>query len=236
MAADPAPARPRRLLPGGPVDAILFDLDGVLADSEVWWHEVRDDLASAHGRALNAADHDDCIGLSSPAWSSLLAERLRLPISATEVENVVVEALVARYCQRPAPLIPGAIPAARALADGRAVAIASGSHPAIIAAALAALGIGDLIDAVVSADDVAKGKPAPDVYLLAARRLGVEPARAVAIEDSLNGVLAARSAGMRVVLVPNGSIPPAPGAREAADLIVDHLAGLELPRGGEGRS
>jgi len=229
VAADPGPAGRRRLLPGGPVDAVVFDLDGVLADSEVWWHEVRDDLAAVHGRALDAADHEDCIGLSSPAWSTLLAERLDLPLSAEEIQRVVVGAMVARYRQRPAPVIPGAIPAARALVDGRAVAIASGSHPAIIAAAVAALEIGDLVDAVVSADDVAAGKPAPDVYLLAARRLGVDPARAVAIEDSRNGVQAAHSAGMRVVLVPNGSIPPAPGAREAADLVVGHLSELELP-------
>lgn len=236
MAPDPGPAGRRRLLPGGPVAAVVFDLDGVLANSEVWWHEVRDDLAAAHGRRLGAVDHEDCVGLGSAAWSSLLAERLGLPLSAAEIQHAVVGALVARYRQRPAPMIPGAIPAARALADGRAVAIASGSHPAIIAAAMAALAIEDLVDVVVSADEVAVGKPAPDVYLLAARRLGVEPARAVAIEDSRNGVLAARSAGMRVVLVPNARIPPAAGAREAADLVVDHLSELVLPAAGKGRT
>jgi HAD superfamily hydrolase (TIGR01509 family) len=220
------------LLPGGPVDAVVFDLDGVLADSEIWWREVRDEVAAAHGRSLRPADHAACVGLSTAGWSALLVERLGLP--AQEVEAAVIGGVVARYRERPAPAIPGAIEAARGLAAGRRAAIASGAHPRILDAAVAALGIADLVEVIVSADEVAAGKPAPDVFLLAARRLGVEPARSVAIEDSLNGVLAARSAGMRVVLVPNGHIPPAAGAREAADLVVDHLAELELPATGEG--
>ena len=222
------------ILPGGPVDAVVFDLDGVLADSEVWWHEVRDEVAAERGHALLPTDHEACVGLSSADWSSFLAGRLVRP--AVEIEEAVVGALVARYRERPPPTIPGAIVAARDLARGRRSAIASGSHPAIIAAAVAALGIGDLVEVIVSADEVAAGKPAPDVYLLAARRLGVEPARAVAIEDSLNGVLAAHSAGLRVVLVPNGRIPPAPGAREAADLVVAHLFEVALPAPGKGRT
>ena len=222
------------LLPGGPVDAVIFDLDGVLADSEVWWHEIRDDIAAGCGRALLPADHEACVSLNSADWSTFLAQRLARP--AVEIEEAVVGALVARYRERPAPVIPGVIAAARDLARGRKAAIASGSHPAIIAAALAALEIVDLVEVIVSADEVPAGKPAPDVYLLAARRLGVEPARAVAIEDSRNGVTAAHSAGMRVVLVPNGRIPPASGAREAADLVVDHLSELALPAPGEGRT
>lgn len=221
------------LLPGGPVEAVVFDFDGVLADSEIWWREVRDEFAAAHGRSLDAADHEACVGLNTAGWVAVLVERLGLPAAA--IEEAVVGGVIARYRDRPAPAIPGAIEAARDLAAGRRAAIASGAHPAILAAAVAALGIGDLVEVIVSADEVAAGKPAPDVYLLAAERLGVEPGRAVAIEDSLNGVLAARAAGMRVVLVPNGHIPPAPGAREAADLVVDHLAELALPAAGEGR-
>jgi beta-phosphoglucomutase-like phosphatase (HAD superfamily) len=221
------------LLPGGPVDAVVFDFDGVLADSEIWWREVRDEVAAARGRVLEPADHAACVGLNTAGWSALLVDRLGLP--AAEVEAAVVGGVVARYRDRPAPAIPGAIEAARGLVAGRRAAIASGAHPAILAAAVAALGIAHLVEVVVSADEVPAGKPAPDVYLLAAGRLGVEPARTVAVEDSLNGVLAARAAGMRVVLVPNGHISPAPGAREAADLVVDHLAALELPATGEGR-
>jgi beta-phosphoglucomutase-like phosphatase (HAD superfamily) len=222
------------LLPGGPVDAVVFDLDGVLADSEIWWREVRDELAAAHGQVLHAADHEGCVGLNSAAWSALLAERLGQP--AAEIESAVVGGMLARYWQRPAPSIPGAIEAARLLVAGRRAAIASGAHPAILAAAVASLGIEDLVEVVVSADEVPAGKPAPDVYLLAARRLGVEPARAVAIEDSLNGALAARSAGLRVVLVPNGHVPPAPGAGKVADLVIAHLSELRLPPAGDGRA
>jgi HAD superfamily hydrolase (TIGR01509 family) len=221
-------------LPGGPVNAVVFDLDGVLADSEIWWHEVRDELAAAHGRVLHPADHGACVGLNTAGWSAVLVDRLGLP--APTIVEAVVRALVARYRERPAPSIPGAIEAARRLAAGRRAAIASGAHPEVLAAAVASLGIADLVSVIVSADEVVAGKPAPDVYLVAARRLGVEPARTVAIEDSLNGVLAARSAGMRVVLVPNGHVPPAPGAREAADVVIEHLAALVLPAAGEERA
>ena len=97
----------------------------------------------------------------------------------------------------------------------------------MIEAALHAVGLTGAFGTVVSSDEVAHGKPAPDVYLEAARRLGVDPARALVIEDSLNGVLAARAAGMTVVLVPNASVPPAPGAREAADLVLSSLDSLD---------
>ncbi|MCU0483886.1 MAG: HAD family phosphatase, partial [Chloroflexi bacterium] len=210
-----------------------FDFDGVLADSETWWHEVRQEVAAAHGAVLRAADHAACIGLNTAAWSAILARPLGMP--AAQVRDEVLGGLVARYRDRPAPAIPGAISAARGLVAGRRAAIASGAHPTVLAAALASLAISDLVEVIVSADEVPSGKPAPDVYLEAARRLGVEPARAVAIEDSLAGVRAARAAGMRVVLVPNASVPPAPGSHEAADLVVAHLADLRLPPAGEGR-
>jgi HAD superfamily hydrolase (TIGR01509 family) len=222
------------LLPGGPVDAVVFDLDGVLADSEVWWREVRDEVAAAHGRVLGPADHAACVGLNTAGWVAVLADRLGLP--GPQLQEAVVGRLVERYRVRPAPSIPGAVEAARRLATGRRTAIASGAHPSVLAAAVASLELGGLVEVVVSADEVPAGKPAPDVYRLACRLLAVEPSRAVAIEDSLNGVLAAHAAGMRVVLVPNQHVPPAPGAREAADVVVDHLSELAVPVAGEGRT
>jgi beta-phosphoglucomutase-like phosphatase (HAD superfamily) len=108
------------------------------------------------------------------------------------------------------------------------VAIASGAHPAIIRAAVEAAGLASLFRTIVSADDVPRGKPAPDVYLEAARRLGVAPARCLVIEDSRNGVLAGRAAGARVVLVPNASAPPGPGVAELADAVIERLSDLPL--------
>ena len=107
------------------------------------------------------------------------------------------------------------------------VALASSSHPAVIRAAVEALGLHHVLGAIASSDEVEHGKPAPDVYLLAAERLGTEPARCLVVEDSLNGVRAGRAAGMTVVLVPNESVPPAEGARESADIVLASLADLD---------
>ena len=106
------------------------------------------------------------------------------------------------------------------------MAIASSAHPDVIAAAIDALGLRDVLRAIVSSDEVPHGKPEPDVYLVAAERLGVDPARCLVVEDSINGVRAGKAAGAFVVLVPNASVPPAPGATELADLVIDRLADL----------
>ena len=97
----------------------------------------------------------------------------------------------------------------------------------MIAAALEAAGLADAFETVTSSDEVTHGRPAPDVYLLAAERLGVDPAKALVVEDSLNGVLSGRAAGMTVVLIPNEAVPPGPGAAEAADVRLDSIVGLD---------
>ena len=137
-------------------------------------------------------------------------------------------AMVARYASRPVPLVAGAPAAAARIAARVPVAIASAAHPAVIRAAVEAAGLASVFSTVVSADDVPRGKPAPDVYLEAARRLGVAPARCLVIEDSRNGVLAGRAAGARVVLVPNASVPPGPGVAELADAVIERLSDLPL--------
>jgi beta-phosphoglucomutase-like phosphatase (HAD superfamily) len=172
------------------------------------------------------------MGRNSREWSTTMRDRLGLETPLAEIEAAIVGGLVARYAGEAVPLVPGAPEAAAAIAGLLPVAIASSAHPDVIGAAVAAMGLGPRLAAVVSSDDVAAGKPAPDVFLEAARRLGVTPARCLVVEDSLNGVLAARAAGMRVVLVPNASVPPGPGAAEAADAVLERLADLRL--GGPG--
>jgi beta-phosphoglucomutase-like phosphatase (HAD superfamily) len=142
----------------------------------------------------------------------------------------VVDEMVRRWRSLPSPLIAGADTAVRRIAGRYPTGLASSAHSQVIAAALAATGLADAFSAVVSSDEVDRGKPAPDVYLETARRLGVEPRSCLVVEDSLNGVLAGRAAGMIVVLVPNASIPPATGAREAADLVLPDLASLDPGR------
>ncbi len=208
--------------------AVIFDLDGVLVDAEIWWDEVRQAWTAAHRRPWTPADQAAVMGANSAGWARIMRQRLDLDLPDQVIIDEIVGAMVERYERLGAPRIKGADAAVRHLAAaGLPLAIASSAHRAVIDAALAALGIRDLLGAVVSADEVAHGKPAPDVYLLAARRLGVEPADCLVVEDSLNGVLAGRAAGMAVALVPNASVPPASGAREAASMVLGSLAELD---------
>ena len=224
-------------------DAVIFDLDGVLVDTEIWWDEVRQAFAAANERAWTLDDRSAVMGANSRQWSATMAERLRISTAPEEIEAAVVGGMVARYRGSSTPLITGADAAVRRLAASHPLAVASSAHADVIRAALSATGLADAFRVVVSSDEVPRGKPEPDVYLEAARRLGVSPSACLVIEDSLNGVLAGERAGMTVVLVPNESVPPAPGAEEAADVVLRDLSGLDpdaivsvIAAGPEGRS
>lgn len=211
-----------------PVEAVIFDLDGVIVDTEIWWDDVRREFAVDHGRRWTLEDRAAVMGANSRQWSATMAERLGLPLGPEDIEREIVGAMVRRWDAAPlVPVIGHADRIVRRFAERWPLALASSAHRDVIAAALGALGLTGAFGAVVSSDDVAHGKPAPDVYLEAARQLGVAPAACLVIEDSLNGVLAGKAAGMTVVLIPNESIPPAPGAREAADVVLPSLEALD---------
>lgn len=199
----------------------------MLVDSEVWWNEVRARFAADHGRGWTSDDQAAVMGANSQAWARIMRDRLDLEMSEADIERAIVEEVVARYAREGAPLIDGAVEAVRRIAGGWPVAIASSAHADVIAAALASTGLTETFEVVVSSDEVAHGKPAPDVYLEVARRLDVSPASALVVEDSRNGVRAAKAAGMTVVLVPNASVPPAPGTADLADVVLDRLADLD---------
>ena len=209
------------------ISCVIFDLDGVLVDSEIWWDEVRADFAADHGRSWTVADRAAVMGANSAAWARIMRERLHLDLSDTEIERAIVDGVVQRYRAEGAPRIDGAVEAVRRIAADRPVAVASSAHREVIDAALEATGLTGTFQVVVSSDEVAHGKPAPDVYLEAARRLGCDPAGCLVVEDSMNGVLAAKAAGMTVVLVPNHSVPPAAGTADLADLVLERLADLD---------
>src|SRR6185369_13233570 len=213
-AADPPPAATT------PIEAVIFDLDGVIVDSEIWWDEVRRDFARAHGRDWTLEDRAAVMGANSRQWSETMRSRLSLDLDAETIEAAVVDGMVERYAGEGAPAIDGAIDAVRRIAARWPTALASSSHRRAIEAALDATGLADAFRVVVSSDEVAHGKPAPDVFLEAARRLGADPAATLVIEDSINGLRAGRAAGMTTVLVPNRSIPPAAGAEAFADAVV----------------
>jgi len=213
-------------------DAVLFDLDGVLVDTEPWWDGVRVRFAAAHGRSWTAEDQAAVMGGNSLEWAAIMQARLDLPdLPLDVILDEVVDGVVG--CYRDTVVLPviGDAPAqVRRIAADRPVAIVSSGHHRIIEAAVDALGLRGVLGAIVSSDDVPLGKPEPDVYLFAASCLGVEPARCLVVEDSINGVRAGKSAGMTVVLVPNPTVPPAGEAWNLADVIVDSLAALDPDR------
>ena len=209
------------------IDAVVFDLDGVIVDSEQVWDDVREEYTRDVGGTYTAAAARDMMGMSSAEWSRYMADELGAPGTPAEINAAIVARMLARYGESP-PLIPGAEEAVRRIAARWPLAVASSSNPELIEVVLRAAGLRELFPVVVSSQDVGRGKPAPDVYLEAARRLGVESARCAAVEDSHNGILSAKAAGMRVVALPNPHFPPDDEALAQADAVVPSIAELTL--------
>jgi HAD superfamily hydrolase (TIGR01509 family) len=207
------------------IDAVVFDMDGVLIDSEQLWDEVRRELARERDRPWPESATRDMMGMSSPEWSRYMHDVVGLPEPPEEINREVVERMLRRYAEGP-PWLPGAVEAVRRTAERWPLGLASSSNRELIDAVLEAGGLSGLFRVTVSSEEVARGKPAPDVYLEAARRLGVAPERAAAIEDSHNGIRSAKAAGMRVVAIPNPHFPPGDEALAEADVVVPDVASL----------
>jgi HAD superfamily hydrolase (TIGR01509 family) len=207
------------------IEAVVFDLDGVLLDSEQVWDEVREQLARERGGRWHDRAQRDMMGMSSTEWSRYMSDVIGLPEPPEEINREVVSRLATRY-RRHLPAIPGAREAVERLAARWPLGLASSSNRELIDLALELLGVKRLFMATVSSEEVARGKPAPDVYLEAARRLGVDPTRTAAVEDSHNGILAAKAAGMRVIAIPNRHFPPDADALREADAVRVSLADL----------
>ena len=200
-------------------DAVIFDLDGVLVDSEQRWNGAKEALVrETGGRWLEEAP-TRMMGMSSPEWSVYLRDDLGVAMEAAEINREVVRRMEEGYREE-LPLLPGASEAVRALAGRWPLGLASSANREVIDLVLELAGFGDAFRVTVSSEEVERGKPAPDVYLAAARGLGVEPARCVAIEDSSSGLRAAAAAGMTVIAVPNPHYPPAPDALALASAAV----------------
>jgi HAD superfamily hydrolase (TIGR01509 family) len=209
------------------IEAVVFDLDGVLVDSEHVWDEVREQLARERGGRWSDQAQADMMGMSSPEWSRYMHDVVGLAESPDEINAEVVRRMQARYAEE-LPLIDGALEAVERLAAVYRLALASSSNREVIDVVLAESGLARHFDVTVSSEEVAHGKPAPDVFLEAARRLGVAPERCAAIEDSANGIRAARAAEMRVVAIPNRRYPPAEDALALADVVLGSVAELRV--------
>jgi HAD superfamily hydrolase (TIGR01509 family) len=207
------------------IDAVVFDLDGVIVDSEQVWDDVRERYTRESGGTYGPGAARAMMGMSSVEWSTYMAEELGVPGTPEEINAAIVERMLARYGEAP-PLIPGAVDAVRRVAARWPLAIASSSNPELIEVVVAAAGLAELFRVTVSSQEVPRGKPAPDVYLEAARRLGVDAARCAAVEDSHNGILAAHAAGMRVLAVPNPHFPPDDESVAVADVVLGGVGEL----------
>jgi HAD superfamily hydrolase (TIGR01509 family) len=209
------------------IDAVVFDLDGVLIQSEEVWDDVREQFVRERGGRYDAEIQRAMMGMSSTEWSRYLHLHAGVPEEPDAINAEVVRRMLAAYRDH-LPLIPGAVDAVRRLAAHFPLGLASSSNRELIDTVLDVAGLAPLFAATVSSEEVARGKPAPDVYLEAARRLGVPPERCAAVEDSHGGIRSAKSAGMRVVAIPNPSYPPDDEALALADVTIGSLDELTV--------
>jgi HAD superfamily hydrolase (TIGR01509 family) len=205
--------------------AVIFDLDGVLVDSEHVWNDAREQLARERGGRWHERAQRDMMGMSSPEWSRYMHDVIGLVEPPERISAEVVRRVETIYRDR-LPLIEGAEEAVRRLAERFPLALASSANRPVIDLFMELSGLGDRFGATVSSEEVARGKPSPDVYLEAARRLDVAPDACAAVEDSHNGILAAKAARMRVVAIPNRRYPPDAEALAEADVVLESLQEL----------
>jgi HAD superfamily hydrolase (TIGR01509 family) len=208
------------------IDSVVFDLDGVLLDTEELWNEVREGLARERGGRWSDRAQADMMGMSSTEWSAYMHDTVGLEESPEEISAEVVGRMLDSYEER-LPLIDGAAEAVRRMAARWPLGLASSSNRELIDRALEVSGLAPLFRATVSSEEVARGKPAPDVYLEAARRLGVDPSGCGAVEDSASGIRSAHAAGMFVVAIPNRAFPPPAEALGLANAVLDSISELE---------
>jgi HAD superfamily hydrolase (TIGR01509 family) len=186
---------------------------------------VREALTRERGGRWHERAQADMMGMSSTEWSRYMHEKLGVPDPPEEINRLVVERMQERYRER-LPLVDGAVEAVRRIGGRRPLGLASSSNRELIDLALELMGVADLFSATVSSEEVERGKPAPDVYLEAARRLGLPPESVVAIEDSAAGIRSAKAAGMCVIAIPNRHFAPPDHVLAEADLVLDSLAEL----------
>jgi HAD superfamily hydrolase (TIGR01509 family) len=204
------------------IAAIVLDLDGVIVDTEELWDRERRQYVADHGGTWTDAATRAMQGMSSAEWSAYLAEELGAAGDPPRISQDVA-ALVVAEVERELPLLPGAVRAVNALANAYTLGLASSANREVIDAVLNGAALTERFATTLSSEEVEHGKPAPDVYLEAARRMGVDPAACAAVEDSTNGIRAAHAAGMVVIATPNHAFPPDPDALALAMVVVDGI-------------
>ena len=209
--------------------AVVFDLDGVLIDSEPVWEQVRRQVVADHGGQWAPDSQRRLMGMSTGEWAAYLSEELGVSLTPGQVADLVISEMAARYAEH-LPLMPGAVDAVRRLAARWPLGLGSSAPATLIQTVLVTAGLRDDFAVVMSTEQVAAGKPAPDIYLAVTQRLDQDPADCAAIEDSTNGLKSAAAAGLAVVAVPHPSYPPDPAALAQATLVLDNLTGLTVKK------
>lgn len=207
------------------IDAIVFDLDGVLVDSEPVWERVRRGLVAERGGHWAPDAQRRLMGMSTQEWARYLSEELGVGLPPGEVAALVVGRMVASYRER-IPFLPGAVEAVRGLAARWPLGLASSAPAVLIETVLEAAGLRSCFRVTMSTEQVPHGKPAPDIYLAVTAHLGVEPASCAAVEDSSNGLRSAAVAGLHVIAIPHPRYPPDPDALALASLVLPTLTEL----------
>jgi HAD superfamily hydrolase (TIGR01509 family) len=207
------------------IEAVVFDLDGVLVDSEPVWEQVRRRVVAEHGGHWAPDTQSRLMGMSTGEWARYLSTDLGVGLPPETIAALVIEGMAARYAGQ-LPLMPGAVEAVRRLAARWPLGLASSSPPVLIDAVLDAASLRASFVTTLSTEQVARGKPAPDIYLAVTDRLGHRPGHCAAVEDSTNGLLSAAAAGLRVIAVPHPRYPPDPEALGTAALVLSSLTEL----------
>jgi HAD superfamily hydrolase (TIGR01509 family) len=207
------------------VAAVVFDLDGILVDTEPYWADAKHEVTDAHeGHWLDEAP-TAMLGMSGPEWSEYMRDELGLSLPSQQIRDEVVASMLRRI-RAGVVLLDGAADAVSALADRWPLGLASSADRPVVEAVLETTGIADRFRVIVTSDEAGRGKPAPDVYLAAAERLGVAPDAAVAVEDSGNGMRSAKAAGLGVIAIPIAHTPVDPDALALADVVLDDIGSL----------
>ncbi len=205
---------------------IVFDLDGVLMDSEHWWDEIRRGVVAQHGGRWTDEATTAMLGMSTPEWAAYLVDELGVRLTADEAARTVIDEMARRFAAAP-PVLPGAVDAVRDAARRAPTAIATSAPPRIVQAFLAGTHLDSAVTFAISSEQAGAGKPDPAVYLAAARGIDADPSACIAIEDSTNGMRAALAAGMTLVATPNRVFPPDPAVVAQAVAVIEGVA--ELP-------
>ena len=209
------------------IKAVIFDMDGLLIDSEPRWDQARTDMAKRLGKSWGKKDHEAVMGVSTEAWATYMRDTWDLAMSLEEIVEEIVGRMREYYRER-IPFRKNAVEAVNLAAEHYRTALASGSERSLIDIVTTSEELGGKFEVVLSADQVERGKPHPDVYLETAKRLGVAPRQCVCLEDSKNGMLAGLNAGFKVIGIPDKAFPVDKEVLDRVDAVLESLDGVTV--------